>query len=241
MIQINLLPDVKQEYLRAKRTRNTVVSFSIIAGIGAAALVVVLLIVLGGQKALEAHADGRIKSEYDSLSQVEDLSELVTLQAQLESIGSQHDSKTMTSRLFSMLSVVNPTGENSVQFSNVSLSPSENTIQIEGIARAGYVAVEALEKTIKNTNFSYAVADGERSTEPLSATVSTGETALTEDSEGRKVLSFIVDIQVNPLLFSNQAKNVRIQGPDRQIDVTDSRVGVPESLFTPAVREGENE
>lgn len=44
MIEINLIPDVKQELLKAQRTRSMVVSIAIISSIAAASVVVLLLV-----------------------------------------------------------------------------------------------------------------------------------------------------------------------------------------------------
>lgn len=240
MIEINLLPDVKQEFLRARRMRNTVISMSILIGLASAALVVALLLILGVQAGREALADNNIKDEYAKLSSVDDLSELVTLQAQLGSIGELHDNKTMTSRMFSMLQVINLGGSNNVQFSTVVLTPEDNTIRLEGSTPHGYNAVEALKKTITNTNLEFR-QDGESITEPMAARVSIGDTTLGEDASGRRVVRFEVVIDSNEVLFSNQVRNMRILGPDRRIDVTDSRIGVPESLFAAPPTEDEDE
>lgn len=241
MIQINLLPDVKQEFLKARRNRNTVISIAILAGLVSGALVVILLLLLGVQAGREVLADNAIKNEYAELSQVEDLSELVTLQAQLGAIGDQHEQKKMPSRMFTIIQAVNPGGSNAVQFSSVVVVPEENTITLEGVTQNGYPAVEALKKTAINTKIQYKQGE-ENVTEPLASLVSIGETSLGEDSDGRRVVRFSLVVQGADMLFSNAAKNMRILGPDRRLDVTDSRIGVPESLFAPqAEEEGEDE
>ena len=60
MIQINLIPDIKQEFLNAQRTRNIVVSSAIIAGVAAVIVVVIALVTLGGQHLLDKAADDEI-------------------------------------------------------------------------------------------------------------------------------------------------------------------------------------
>ena len=60
MIEINLIPSVKKELLKARMTRNIIISFSVLVGGGAIALVVVLGLILGGQLAFEAISDGNI-------------------------------------------------------------------------------------------------------------------------------------------------------------------------------------
>lgn len=240
MIQINLLPDVKQEYLRARRTRNLTISVSILTGLAAGGIVVLLALALGAQAAREFAADNSIKNEYEELSSVDNLSELVTLQNQLSMISSQHEGKSMDSRLFSFLQVVNPRSPNNVQFSGVNLSPTGSTLKLEGSTSGGYPAVEALSKTIMNTKLEY-VVDQERTSEPIASKVSIIDTGIGEDSTGKRVLRFEVIVSYHEQLFVNTSKGVKIVGPDRRIDVTDSRVGVPDSMFTAPVQQEEDE
>lgn len=237
MIEINLLPDVKQEFIRAKRLRNTVISISMIAGLAAGGVVVLLLVILGVQGAREAMADRTIEKEYAELKAVEDLNELVTLREQLENIGSQHASKTVTSRLFRVLEAINPPETNrQVQFSSIKIVPAERSIVVEGATPNGYTAVESVAKTILNTKIEYE-RDGELTSEDLASSLQVDDTALRDNTDGRKVVTFKIQIQVNEVLFSNQAKKLETIGPSGRHDVTDSRVGVPESLFTPVVTE----
>ncbi len=121
MIQINLIPDVKREYLRARRMRDIAISLSIVASIAGAALVGVMLLILFSQQAREYFADQGIKSEYEKLSNVEDLSDMVTIQNQLSLVSAQHQAKSMDSRLFSVLQAVNPAAPNDVRFTSVSI------------------------------------------------------------------------------------------------------------------------
>lgn len=240
MIQINLLPDVKQEYLRARKVRNFAISVAILAGLASVAIVVLLLMALGVQKGREALADNAIKTEYESLSQIEDLSELVTLQNQLSLIGDQHDNKTMDSRLFSLLQAINPPAPNNIQFTTVSLDPEDTILTIEGVATQGYNAVETLTKTIRNTKFEF-IRDQEVGSEDVATKVSIGETGFGENADGKRVLRFEVLITYNDILFSNEVDYKQISAPSRRIDVTDSRVGVPNSIFTAPVEATEEE
>lgn len=241
MIEINLLPDVKQEFIRAKRMRNTVISVAMITGLAAGGLVVLMLVLLGIQVTREALADKGIDDEYAKLQGVEDLNELVTLQEQLANIGSQHDNKTITSRLFRVLEAINPAEEDrQVQFSSVQLMPGEKTIVVEGTTSNGFMAVESMAKTIQNTKIEFE-RDDKIVSEDLASSIDVGDTSLRDDADGLKVVAFSVRVEVNEVLFSNQAKKLETVGPRGRIDVTDSRIGVPESLFTQAIREEDDE
>lgn len=100
MIEINLVPDVKQEFLRAQRTRNTVISIAIIVGIAAVAAIVLISVIVGGQLALSALNDRTIATENRKLQSVEDLNETVTLQNQLKQLATMHGQNTINCRAF---------------------------------------------------------------------------------------------------------------------------------------------
>lgn len=238
MIQINLLPDVKQEYLRARRTRNLAISSSIIAGLVAGGVVVVLALGLAAQATRELLVDGKIEDEYQTLSSTENLSELVTLQNQLNLISSQHENKSVDSRLFSMLQAINPAEPDDVQFSSVRLGAEDASLILEGVTGGGYAAVEALTKTIMNTKIEY-LSGEEALSEPIATKVSIIGTGFGEDTSGKRVLRFEVSVDYHEQLFVNTAKEVEIVGPTKRIDVTDSRIGVPDSLFAAPIQDEE--
>lgn len=245
MIQINLLPDVKQQLIAARRTRNLVVSASILAGLVGGGLILLLVLLLGAQVLREELADNKIKDEYAKLSSVEDIDDLVTIQNQLTQIDTLHDQKIIGSRMFLALQAINPGGDNAVQFTSAEVSPSDMTMTLEGTASAGFPALEALEKTIKNTKFEYSLSDSEDGSETVSEsfadTVTTVQQSYGESSDGSRVLIFSIVIDHNDNLFSNTAKNARIVAPTQEIDVTDSRTRIPASLFGQAATSEEDE
>lgn len=232
MIQINLIPDVKQQYLNARKTRNIAISISILAGLASAGLVIVLGVTLSGQRIYELVADGDIESEYQQLTEVDALSEAVVLQNQLGDISGLNDSKIVSSRLFGFLEAVNPAGNNTIQYSTVILEPEERTMTIEAIAPS-YAAVDIFVKTIQNTKLNYVSGDSDAE-DPIASEVITAEQSLGEDGDGRQVVRFEMTITYSENLFSNSVSDVRIISPSGSIDVTDSRTGVPDTLFSVA-------
>lgn len=243
MIQINLIPDVKLEYLRARRMRNTTISVSIIAGLAAGAVVVVAILFLLVQVGLEKLADGAITSEYDNLSKVEGLSELRTLQNQLSIIPGQHENRSMDSRLFSVMQAINPPAPNDVSFTSVDLDPSAGLLTLEGVTENGYTAVEVLKKTIASIKLEYRQSTESESTTTVAIAdeIEVGETSFGQTSDGKRVLRFKLTMKYPKELFTNKAKSARIITPTDEIDVTDSRVQVPDDLFsTPARDESED-
>lgn len=231
MIEINLIPDVKLELLKARRQRKMVISASIIASIGAAAAVVLLMTyAFGVQTALDALADSDIKKESTALKNVKDLSKTLTIQSQLDQIATSQSEKNVTSRLFDIISVTVPEGKNAVTIKRLAFDSSEKVIEIEAEASNGYEALEVFKKTIAQTNYRFDTEEKKGQSVKISNAISDGERRYSEDQQGRQVLRFTISFEYSDELFDTEIAGGRIIGPDKQ-KATDSAQGVPTSLF----------
>lgn len=244
MIEINLIPDVKQELLRAQRMRAIVISSSIITSIVAVGIVVLLLIyVLAFQGVRGLSLDGDIEEKSDKLSKVEDLSKILTIQNQLGSISALNDEKFMSSRIFDVAAAISPTDpKNAVSFSQIVMETQDPTaaegaefngsIQIEG-QTSSYDSLEVFKKTIEHTLIQYTV-DGENASngspeiksKPLANSISLGEVSYGEDASGTKVLRFTISLKYPIELLSPKSENVSFK-LNLDGNVTDSYLGIP--------------
>lgn len=240
MIEINLIPDVKQELLRAQRQRSMVISASIITSIVAVGVVVLMLFyifaVQGGRTLL---LDKDITKKSDELSKVEDLSKILTIQNQLNTIGTLNDSKLMTSRLFDVMAAITPTGEAAVTYSQISLTPLAGDASGEGSATGGgqimlegqtsnYETMESFKKHIDNTSFEYVNDEGEKELIKLAANISTADASYGEDSSGKRVLRFMITFDYPAELFSPATAKKEISYKlTVNGNVTDSYLGIP--------------
>lgn len=233
MIQVNLIPDVKQELISARRMRATVVSASILAMIVSGGIVTLLAVyVFAGQAVRDTLADAAIKSEYGKLEKVEDLDNMLTIQNQLTKVSETHANKTISSRLFDVLSVVVPEAPNDVSLTSTALDTEEGTLTIEGQGANGFIAYEAFKKTIAATELVYYEADAKEATKtPLASDIVDGERSYGEDQDGRRVLRFSISFTYDPALFDTKSKRMIVQGPERG-NATDSFIAIPQSLFT---------
>lgn len=239
MIEINLIPDVKQELLRAQRARAVVISSSILASIIAAGAVVLLLVyIFGFQGVRGIYLDDQIDKKGTEFSNVEDLSKILTIQNQLKSISELNGQKNMDSRVFDMIAAITPQGDSTVAFSQITLGASideaaaaEGTvpagggqIHLEG-QTTGYDAMEVFKKTVENTVFVY-TADGESKTLPLAANISTGDISYGEDADGNKVLRFTIGFDYPAELLSPKSGQITFK-LNVNGNVTDSYLGIP--------------
>jgi hypothetical protein len=231
MIEINLIPDVKQELLKAQRVRTSVISMAIVVAIGAVAVVIALALwVFAVQTARDVITDNTIKEQSQELSGVEDISNTLTIQNQLSKLTGMHDSKHIDSRVFDILTTINPQAPNNVAITKLSLASPESTITIEAQAVNGYPALEVFKKTITATKFEF-TKDGEKQSVPLATSINDSDRSYGEDASGAKVLRFTLSFTYPEELFSRTAQNATIIAPDKT-NVTDSFLGVPQSLFT---------
>ncbi len=111
MIQFNLLPDIKMEYVKAKRAKRMTVTFSLLAS--AVAIVLTGLLFSFVQFAEEEHIDNLTKDiskELTTLKNTPELDKILTIQNQLVSLPELHAKKPAVSRLFTYIQQVTPVG-----------------------------------------------------------------------------------------------------------------------------------
>jgi Tfp pilus assembly protein PilN len=230
MIEINLIPDVKQELLKAERSRALVISGSILTCIIAGGIVVLLVIYIYGiQFGRGILADNAIKSGSAELAKVEDLSKMLTIQNQINKIDVINDTKEIDSRLFDVLSAVIPPAPNEVRISTVSVNKEESTITLEGQTNA-YDSMEVFKKTIDSSVIVYN-EDGTEKQVKLASDISTADISYGEDSDGVKVLRFNLSFKYPPELLSATVPVITIKLSING-NVTDSYLGIPKSIFT---------
>lgn len=238
MIEINLIPDVKQELIRAQRVRSMVVALAILVGIGAIGVVILLgLWVFGVQTARGVLTDTTIKNESTKLAAINDLSRTLTIQNQLNTLPSLHESKHIDSRILDVLTTINPPQPNNVAISKLTLDSTAKTVSIEAQAAGGYSALEVFKKTIAATKFQFTDGDSEQM-RPLATSISDGDRSYGEDSSGQKVLRFSLVFEYPDELVAPYLQGAKIVAPSKT-NVTDSYLGVPKSLFSPKASDTE--
>ena len=174
MYEISLVPDVKAELLRKLRIRNLVIFICIIVAAACGGVILLLLSVTGGQgialsakdKEIACRADGVVsggtcntKDYGTAVMKFRNAEELLTIQNQMNSLSVLNDNKLKFSRVFGILDVILPTGENEVKISQLSTDINNNVLYFDAVASAsnniGYRALEAFKKNAKLAYFDY--------------------------------------------------------------------------------------
>ena len=257
MIEINLIPDVKNELLKTQSLRNRIILFSIVASIACVVLVVLVAsFVFVAQPLTIGAKDRTIKEDFAALEHHPDVTSIVTLQNQLSQIDSLRAAAPNTSRLLGQIIVaIQPTGENSVSYSSLNYDPASKMLSIEGQAAGGFPALEAFRKTIAETKIVYreehkeigCTADDVRnetndciSESLVDGDVITEEQSFGDDENGAKVLRFKLSFKINDMALSFTAKDFAVLPPGRK-DVTDSKIQIPDDIFKARNSVGEGE
>jgi hypothetical protein len=150
MVQFNLLPDIKLEYVKTRRTKHLMAFVSIVVGaVAIAALLIALFVVDIVQKKSLSDLNNDISAYSKQLKNTKDLSSMLTVQNQLSTLTSLHDAKPVASRLFTFISQVTPAQAN---LNKLNVDYSTNTITIGGTAPT-LDTVSLYTDTLKATKF----------------------------------------------------------------------------------------
>lgn len=243
MIRINLLPDVKLEYLRTKRTQARVISIATIATIAVVALLVLMLLFIGGQAIRKSYLTSEIKKKEVALKSVEDIGKYLTIQNQLAALPALHENKTDLSRLFTYIIKLNPAAPNNISFfTNVELKSDEtsNVITFNGETK-DYTSLTTFRDTLANAKLQYETIEGEEKkivTEQLFETVTVASSTLEKSGDKGTVVTFKIEASYNPNAFLASVKNTTLLVPNKT--TTQSAEASP-NVFNKSSVEKENQ
>jgi len=150
MIQFNLLPDVKKQYVRAKRTKRLIFTFSTVASIVAVGVTVLMFtFVHVGQKKHITDLTKDVKTTTEKIKSIENLDNVLTVQNQLSLLPGLHREKPELSRIFDYITFVSP---KTISVGSVDVDTEQLTLKISGIADS-IATVNKLADNIKATTF----------------------------------------------------------------------------------------
>lgn len=191
MIQLNLLPDIKKEFINAQKTRALVMSSSIMVTLVAVGLSVLLFIYVTFLQQLQITlATNDIKSKQQELSGVSDLSKYLTIQNQLAALPELHAGKGIYSRLLNFLPVLNPNAPNNIQLSQLQLAGSDKLVSFTG-QTGSFESLNVFVDTLRNAVVTYKDSSSVQQTSKIFDTVNVQSSAIDKSNGGNKV-SFTV-------------------------------------------------
>jgi len=198
MVQFNLLPDVKLQYIKSQRTKHLVTFIAMVAGLIAIGLLLFSMsVVYLVQKNIILNLNSNITKYSKQLTAIPSVDKLLTVQKQLNTLTGLHEKKPVMSRLFPYLQQLTPQAVslNKLQIDNVA-----NTISLGGTADS-LDTVKVYTNALKAATYT---VDGGTPTKAFSDVV------LSNFSRDTKGANFTITAKFDPTLFS-LTSNVKMQ------------------------------
>ncbi len=162
MIQLNLLPDIKKEYINAQKSRALIMSSSILTTIVAIGLTVLMFVYVTFVQQLQITlATDDIKGKDQQLNSVQDLSKYLTVQNQLSALPELHAGKGVYSRLMSFLPVLNPNAPNNITLTKLQLIALDKQVSFTG-SSASFESLNVFVDTLRNAEVTYKDESGQQ-------------------------------------------------------------------------------
>lgn len=226
MIQLNLLPDLKKEFINAQKTKNLVISVAAMVTAGALGLSALFFVYVTFLQQVQINlATDDIKRKEGQLREIKDIDKYLTVQNQLRSLPGLHDTKGSYVRLFDFLGVINPGAPNNATLTNLQVVTADKSILFTGTT-ASFESLNIFVDTLKNAQVSLKV-DGQG------------------DAQNVKMFDQVL-VQSSALAQTNSQKvvtfTIRALYPDSVFDVrnTDVKASVPNITTTPSVTQTPN-
>lgn len=217
MIQFNLLPDVKLEYIRAERTKRMVIAIaSAVTVVSVIILIILLTVVLVFQKKYMNDLSADIATYSKDLQATPELNKILTVQNQLGSLSGLHEQKPDATRIFPYIEEITPS---EVSIASLTIDFDAQTFVITGSATS-LGDVNKYVDTLKFTEY-------KQDTQTHRAF---SEVVLASFGRADKGASYTINLKFDPIIFSNTSK-VALTVPDRV--TTRSETEKPGALFEP--------
>jgi len=230
MIQFNLLPDVKLEYIKARRTKRLVMLASVVVTSVSLAILVVLF--FGTNILQRQHLNNLGKDIERDSKELQDqpgLNKILTVQNQLNTLPALHAKKPVAARLGTYLSQVTP---NDLSVSSLEVDFSASTMTFDGSAKA----LSVVNKFIDTLKFTTYKAGDQTGKSAFSAVV-LANFGRSDEAQGieNKPATYQVILSFDPLIFDS-ANNVELQVPNTI--TTRSNTEKPNALFQTPSKQG---
>lgn len=226
MTELNLLPDIKLEYIKAQRMRRRVMAICVLVT-GASVLILVLLLGVGAvQKKHLSDLNKDIAAESSELKNKPDIEKILTVQNDIPSLNELHAKKPAMARVFDYLNQVTP---DKVSISELSIDTTTQTVTATGFTDA-LSTVNKYVDTLKFTK--YSEADSDTSTNAFNNVVlssfgfSTDTAASADQAAG-----YTIVFQYDPTIF-DITMDIKLTVPT--LTTTRATVNTPTELFKSA-------
>lgn len=197
--EISLVPDIKDEMIRALKLRNFIFFLCIIVAAASAGVTFLAGTIMIGQQAALDSKKATINNLSDKLNSYSDLNDFLTIKDQLGNINTLTNNKEVLSRTFDILSALIPTGADTITISelNVNLSGDAPTFSFDAQANAGkepyidYNVLDSFKKSMEYMRFDYGnYVDRQGNTIPAYCMIESGSDGATFNDSSRGTYAY---------------------------------------------------
>lgn len=159
--EINLVPDIKNEMIKALKLRNFIFFLCIVVSISAIAVALIFGGVVAGQNAALNDKTNVLDKMSDAVHDYDDLGDFLTIQDQVGKINYIAENRNSFSRIFNIISTFRPTNGDTIEIStmNIDLVNATMTIEAQADAKAengiDYNVLESFKKSMNYLSFDY--------------------------------------------------------------------------------------
>lgn len=161
--EINLVPDIKNDMIKALKLRNLIFFICIVVAAGSVVVTLIFATIAGGQQAAVDGKKGTIEKLTGKMVEYGDLSDFLTIKDQLGNLSSISENKRVFSRLFNILSALIPTNGDEIVISELNIDLTANPVAISFEAQADaltppyidYNVLDSFKKSMQYLRYDY--------------------------------------------------------------------------------------
>lgn len=192
MIQFNLLPDIKIQYLRSRRQKHLVLLGSMVTvAVSIVIMIVLISLVFVVQKKSVSDLNKDIASTSKELRNTPNLTKIQTVQNQLRSLPALHDAKPVASRIFGFITQSTPAA---VSIARLNADFDLQTVTVSGLTDT-LKTVNTFADTLKFTTYHTAK-------KPKDEIKAFSEVVLSTQARDTSGAAYTITFKFDPLIFS---------------------------------------
>lgn len=226
MIELNLLPDLKKEFIRAQRTRNTVVSGAIMVSLAAGGAVLLFAtVVYGGQAQWISNLNNEITNHHRELENKDEINKYLAIQSQLESLSTTSANRAEYGLLLRYLPQLNPAPPFNITLFDADLMTETSTLTLSGAAN-NFESVNNFRYTLEQAQLITGV-EGQDNIVMFTDVQSSPPTLATQDGVTKALFTFTLIYA--PEIFAESLNDPKVEVP--RLTTSDSDQNAPRQLF----------
>ena len=209
MVELNLLPDVKLQYIETQRLKRNIISLSSLAVIVAVGVVVLLgFYVHVVQTVALNNVKKDVANSQNTLNNIPQLQKILTVQDALSALPSLKDQQMLNSRMFNYLPVLVPA---QVVLNKLDIEQQPGTVQFIGVA-PDYTTLNVFSDDLKDAQLTYGTTGHQTTIQPFhSVVITSADESNDPQSPG---VDFTITLDFNPLIFAESTPNPTMNIPN---------------------------